>query len=508
MNRLYIALLLCFTILSSCGTTPTRELTIRNPAVSGRFYPSDPEDLAHSIDTFLENAIEPVVDSPVAIVVPHAGYVYSGQICADGFRQAMGNDYDLIVVLGTNHTTQGFLKISVNDCDGYRTPLGVASVDTSLVKELLQHDELVEYNPAVHRSEHSVEVQIPFIQRIFPSTPILPVVVGMPEPEMCTAFGHLLAELVGERKVLIVASSDLSHYPSYEDANRVDRATLESILQMDPHQFFDATQDQLRSSIPNLSTCACGAGPIMVAMTAASALNASHPTILSYANSADIPVGSQDRAVGYGAVAFSAQVASAFPAPFPPRENANLPSPLNDSLRRSLLNHARQTITRYLATETFPLTRSLDPCLRANRGGFVTLTKHGELRGCIGHMAQDMPLCNVIGAMAFQASQNDRRFYPVTLDEMDDIEIEISLLTPYERVSGPDDIVIGRDGVLIRKNGRSAVYLPHVAPEQGWDITETLQHLCRKAGLPSNAWRDNMEFFTFQAEVFSENDYH
>jgi AmmeMemoRadiSam system protein A len=163
---------------------------------------------------------------------------------------------------------------------------------------------------------------------------------------------------------------------------------------------------------------------------------------------------------------------------------------------------------RYLTTETTPLARGFDPALQLDQGAFVTLKKKGDLRGCIGHMAEDMPLCQVVGFCALQSAFNDRRFSPVELSELRDIDIEISVLTPYRRVGGYDAIRIGRDGVLMEKSGRSAVFLPSVAVEQGWNREEMLSHLSAKAGLSSDAWKKDAVFYTFQAVAFSESELH
>jgi AmmeMemoRadiSam system protein A len=138
---------------------------------------------------------------------------------------------------------------------------------------------------------------------------------------------------------------------------------------------------------------------------------------------------------------------------------------------------------------------------------FVTLKKKGELRGCIGHMIADEPLGKLVGTMALQAAFNDRRFPPLTADELQDIEIEISVLTPMKQVADASDILVGRDGVLLSKNGQSAVFLPQVATEQGWSREEMLKHLCQKAGLSADCWKQKAQFSTFQALVFSESEF-
>ena len=175
--------------------------------------------------------------------------------------------------------------------------------------------------------------------------------------------------------------------------------------------------------------------------------------------------------------------------------------------KRKLLALARETLARIFSTETVPLARGCGANLQQPRGVFVTLRKRGELRGCIGRMVGNEPLCKMAGTMALQAAFQDNRFRPLAADELKDVEIEISVLTPMKPVAGVSDIVVGRDGVLLMKEGRSAVFLPQVATEQGWNREEMLDHLCLKAGLKAGSWREGARFSTFQAIVFGESEF-
>jgi len=331
--------------------------------------------------------------------------------------------------------------------------------------------------------------------------------VGHPDVKVCTSFGGALAKVLQGRKALIVASSDLSHYPDYEGAARSDRAILEAIAKLDPEGVHSAAEAQMKLGLRGLSTCACGEAPILAAMAAAKALGATRGAVVSHASSGDTLFGEKDRVVGYGAVAF-------YPGAGEPDVKAlekKTPAPEGQDLlpedKKALLALARDTIDRYLSTKTVPLPRNLGPRCERNRGAFVTLKKKGELRGCIGHMAEDSPLPWVVGAMALQAALNDRRFSPLRAAELPDLEIEISMLTPAKPISKVSDIVLGRDGVVLKKGGRSAVYLPQVATEQGWSLEQMLDNLSRKAGLSAGSWREGAQFSTFQAVVFHESEF-
>jgi hypothetical protein len=481
---------------------------VRKPAVAGEFYPSDRERLSRAVAGFLDDALSPSGERPIAIVSPHAGYVYSGQIAADAYKEAAAFDYETVVILGVNHTTPGFDGISVYPSGGFETPLGVAPIDEALAASVMAADKRFAFVPTVHEREHSIEVQVPFIQTVFPKAKILSAVVGTQDPSVCARFGEALAAAAGEKNILIVASSDLSHYPRYEDAVRVDRATLDAIASLDAGTFESETAGWMHKGVQELGTCACGEGPILVAMAAAKRLGARGARIISYANSGSTSVGDHARVVGYGAVSF---VARSGVIPSLSQEDQERPAGENASFtaeqKTALLRFARETIRRYITTETLPLPRGFDPALGRKSGAFVTLKKNGELRGCIGRMSEDLPLYQVVGYCALQSAFNDRRFPPLEPEELSAVEIEISVLTPYKRINGYQEIQIGRDGVVIEKDGRSAVFLPQVAVEQGWSRDEMLEQLSLKAGLPRDAWKKNAVFRTFQATVFGESEH-
>lgn len=477
---------------------------VRVPAVAGRFYPDDPVKLKRAIGFHLAAALPPKGGTPIALIAPHAGYVFSGQICADAYNQAAGHDFDLVVLLGTNHTVSGFTGVSIYPEGGYRTPLGIAQIDGEVASALIDADESFTFREEVHRREHSIEVHVPFVQSLFPGAKIVAAIVGAPDLSLCRRFGLALARVLAGKKALIVASSDLSHYPDYADANRTDGATLETILKMDPVLVATTLGNHLKAGTPNLSTAACGAGPILSAMIAAKALGADCARLISYANSGDTLVGQTSRVVGYGAVSFAADPACRTQPQARPHRLLN-PGPPTPEQGKTLLAFARATLEQVLTADTLPLVRGFEPSLEQPCGAFVTLKSGGRLRGCIGHMADDTPLCRVIGTMALQAAFNDRRFSPLSLGELNDIVIEISVLTPFSPIDRPEEIRIGRDGVLIRKDGRSAVYLPQVAVEQSWARDEMLDHLCRKAVLPSGCWKNGARLYTFQATIFSES---
>ncbi len=505
-----ILLIISLCCSTSCEANKMLNNDIREPAVAGKFYPDSAAKLRNAIEQFLQDALPVKVKKPVAIIVPHAGYIFSGQICADGFKQVSHEKYDVIVILGTNHTNSSFQKISLYPGSGFRTPLGKAPIDRKVISALIKEDPAdCVLDKSLHESEHSVEVMVPFIQVIFPDAKIVPVVVGSPDMQICARFGRALAKVLKNRRALIVASSDLSHYPSAENAGFVDRETLAVVAKLDPGIFQATLKSQAGRSIPNLHTSVCGEAPILATMVAAGDLGATRGVVVSYANSGDMSVGDRSRVVGYGAVVFTAEDKDkGKPAATSSQPTAaTVSAELTPSDKKAMLTFARKTISRILTTGTVPLARGFEARLQQPRGVFVTLRKKGDLRGCIGRMIADEPLARLVGVMSLQAAFNDKRFPQLTADELKDIEIEISVLTPMKQVAGADDIVVGRDGVLLAKDGYSAVFLPQVATEQGWNREQMLDHLCLKAGLTVGSWKKGAKFSTFQAIVFSESQF-
>jgi hypothetical protein len=502
--KIFMLALICLSFSECKGQTD--ESFIRNRVVAGKFYPADSSKLRNALKYFFEDAVSGGKDSPIAIIAPHAGYIFSGQIAADAFNQAKNFDYDVVIILGTNHTTPGFNKISIYPQGGFRTPLGIAYIDQNITDLLLKEDADCVSDIKPHESEHSVETQVPFIQYLFPKAKIVPIIIGSADLQLCTKFGKALAKILKDKKALIVASSDLSHYPKYEDAVSTDKNTLDVIKKMNTSDIQQEFYRKVNSGIPSLVTCACGEGPILSLITAANDLGGNNASIISYANSGNTLVGDNNRVVGYGAVAFYKTAQNTNVTEKTDKNISKEFSTELDSLDKiSLLKLARRSIEQYLTSETLPLPRNLTNLMNSKRGAFVTLKKNGELRGCIGSMVETLPLYNVVGKMALQAAFNDTRFHPLEFNELSQIEIEISVLTPLVKINNADEIVLGRDGVVLKKGNKQAVFLPQVATEQGWSKEQFLTQLCYKAGLNATDWK-TATLYTFKAEVFSEID--
>ena len=462
---------------------------IRPAAVAGAFYPDDPDKAQAMVDQYLAPA-RSLDGEPMALIVPHAGWVYSGQVAAVAYKQIERIEYDAIVIVGSRHTDYAFDGISVYAQGAYQTPVGAVAVDEALAAQLLAAHERIVFERGVHEREHSIEVQLPFLRRVCPDCAFVPVIIGSPTPENLDILSEALVDVLRDKKALVIASSDLSHYSPYDDAVRVDTATLVAIETLDAERVSAVMASQMALGVPNLVTCACGEGAIVVTMRVAQALGADHARILRYANSGDAG-GDLSRVVGYGAAMFWRWQ----------------PPELDAAQQSELLAIARQSIEDYVASGKEPAFEPLaDPALNRLLGAFVTLMLEDELRGCIGHMQGDAPLYQTVAQAAVDAAIHDPRFPPLPVVDLQDVEIEVSVLSPFKRVRDvydESDIEVGRHGLYLLYGQQRGVLLPQVPVDEGWDRAEFLEQICVKSGLPPGCW-EQATLYTFTAQVFGE----
>lgn len=475
--------------------------TVRQPAVAGGFYPASPAELKRMIDGFLSNVPKGEVKERIyALISPHAGYQFSGQVAAYSFKELEGRHFDTVIIIGPSHHVR-LDGASVGDWNFYETPLGRVEVDRKMARKIREYSPKLSFLPSAHQREHSVEVEVPFLQMVLKDFLIVPVVMGNPTQENCQILAQAVLEAIGDRRVLLVASTDMSHYPSYENARRVDLHTLSAIESFAPQKVFQSDRDILSRGIPNLGCTLCGLGPVVTVMMMAKRLGAEKVKVLHYANSGDVVVGgakSRDRVVGYGAVVFyTAKIET----------EGGKPMDVTDEDKAELLRIARTTLEHILRKEGPPEFEPKSERLKERRGAFVTLTNQGRLRGCIGHFPADTPLYKIVSQMAIAAATQDYRFFynPVTLQELDQIRIEISILSPMKRITDVNQIRMGVDGIYIRQGAQAGTFLPQVATETGWSREEFLNHCCQdKAGLPPECWKKGAEIYTYTATVFHE----
>jgi AmmeMemoRadiSam system protein B/AmmeMemoRadiSam system protein A len=474
---------------------------VRKPAVAGQFYPGDPVTLTKELSDFFKNAKkEPVPGKIVALISPHAGYVYSGQVAAYSFKLLEGLSFETVVVISPHHRG-GFPGASVYGGGAYETPLGTIPVDTLVAGQIADASEKVVVSTQGHASgwggEHSLEVELPFLQLVLGEFKLVPIVMGQQDWSTCQALGQALSGALQGKNSLIVASTDLSHYHPYDEAVRLDHIVIDHVNSFDPQ----GLHHDLASGICE----ACGGGPVVATMLAARGLGADKAKVLHYANSGDV-TGDRSGVVGY----MAAVIYDSESTPKSPRKSEEKKSEgesgLSEDDRETLLNIARTTIEHRVRGEAVPRFDVDSPILKENRGAFVTIHEHGSLRGCIGYIQAIKPLYITIQEMAEAAALNDHRFPPVSPEELESLDLEISVLTPLRKIEDVSEIVTGKHGIVLKKGYHQGVFLPQVATEQGWDRTTFLNEICFKAGIhDENCWKEkDAEIFIFSAEVFKE----
>jgi hypothetical protein len=474
----------------------------REAAVAGLFYPKQPAELERTVDELLAAAKPQPVERLRGLVCPHAGYRFSGPVAATAYKLLRPQEFDTVIVLGPSHYAS-FAGASVADATRFTTPLGAIPV-SPLAAELAREKPLALAGPCdverpdwwrqsplvppaagqdtPHTWEHSLEVQLPFLQRTLKQFSLVPIVFGDVEPE---AVARVLAGRL-DAKTLVVASSDLSHYHTYEEARQRDTTCVEAICRLNI--------EWMRGQE------ACGKGPILALMHLARQ-RGWKPRLLDCRNSGDTS-DERSRVVGYAAVAF-VEDRQAAAEPAPPR--------CSPAERKALLDLARQSLAAAVRGAPPPKdSAGLSARFRSAGACFVTLTERGQLRGCIGHIFPQMPLVEAVVSNAAHAALEDPRFPPVVPDEIDRIHIEISLLSvpqPLE-FGSPAELLArlrpGVDGVVLRVGRHQATYLPQVW-EQIPEKPEFLGELARKAGLPADAWKSpEARVLTYQVEAFAE----
>jgi len=468
----------------------------RQPAVAGKFYPDRPDELRRTLDTLFSKAVaHKDLPNVVAIIVPHAGYVYSGEVAASGFNQVdPDRAYDNVFVLGPSHHV-GFEGAAVYCSGNFITPLGTVEVNRTLGEDLIKKNTMFTGRTDAHAYEHSIEVEVPFLQvRLKKRFRIVPIVLGANRPETCQRIGEALKSFLNEKNLFVI-STDFSHYPKYEDAVTVDKETAEAIMSNSPDNLIKTLRRYEQSSMPNLATCLCGVSGVLTLlyMTSPSPDVTYYP--IQYKNSGDIPVGDKEHVVGYYAIAVTKQA-----------KPSKASFELDIKEKTALLAIARRTVEHYIRTRSVPQTdpATLSDALKTPSGAFVTLNKHGVLRGCIGRFDASEPLYKVVQEMAVASSTQDYRFKPVEEGEVKDLKIEISVLTPMRKISSIDEFQLGKHGIYIRKGLRSGTFLPQVALETGWTKEEFLGHCAQdKAGIGWEGWKD-ADLYVYEALVFSE----
>ena len=467
---------------------------IRPPAVAGAFYPQDPQELRSMVQGFLDRAPQAGQGEPKAFVSPHAGYIYSGQVAAYGYKnlkKAPANTPRRVIVLAPSH--RSYLDgVSVGNYSAYQTPLGEVEIDQMAVNQLAAHPD-VSRDPESHKMDHSLEVQLPFLQETLVNFRLVPVMFG-------DISGVQLADIIAtcwQPGDMIIGSSDLSHFHPYDKAMELDQISHDAVLSRQPRK---------------IESCeACGKTGISAILEIARR-NKWQPSLANYCNSGD-SAGDKSRVVGYATYLFYPDqgTGSIQPAtnigkkPMADNSTASLPHPDLPGLVR---RHLEKKLGGENGADAATLAKEC-PALDKMGATFITLTKGGALRGCIGSLVAHRPLAQDLLENGLCAAIKDPRFPPVTLEELATLRVEVSLLSEPEPLLYHDaeDLLAclkpGIHGVILKKDGRQSTFLPQVWDQLPDPIT-FLTHLCQKAGLSGDCWQHNPQILTYTVEKTKE----
>jgi AmmeMemoRadiSam system protein B/AmmeMemoRadiSam system protein A len=506
---------------------------VRPPVLAGTWYPGDPETLRRAVVTYLAgaDARQRPPGRPTMVVVPHAGYLYSGPTAGRVYGLLRGERYERVFVLAPSHR-QALTQLALPAEEAFATPLGEVAVDLEATAGLARQAGFAPQAGA-HAQEHAIEIQLPFLQVVFGAElRIVPILVP-PLDEDVRRHAAAALGLWSDGDALFVVSTDFTHYGAAygfqpfrdrvpERLRELDGGAIERILSRDA--------EGLLAYGERTGLTMCGIEATVLALSVK--LPRGGAALVDYARSADRQ-GDYSLSVSYAGMMLSGPAETG-----EPQEQAAATARSQPAAARAagsgaeqdeagspggslapeesdfLLALARRTVEAAARGKPPPSPerlagaqgRSLGGRLSEPRGVFVTLTRKGRLRGCIGSLRAERPLAAAVVQNSLAAARHDPRFSPVAPDELAEITVEISILTPLRDVPGPGDIELGRHGILLSKGPARAVFLPQVATEQGWDLNTTLDHLALKAGLPAGAWREGARFQVFEAEIHGEKE--
>jgi len=500
MRTVILVLLLIFTIME----TFSQEITVdRQPIAAGRFYPADKETLINDISKLFKICKKlPEKQEVRAIISPHAGYVFSGEVAAAAYSAIPENKkYKNIFIIGSSHV-MAFDGASVYNSGDYITPMGKIKVNREIANKLIKENKKFNFPTTAHLQEHSLEVQLPFIQYYFKETPlIVPIIIGTDNEGTVKKIAEILSPWFTSENLFVI-SSDFSHYPTYNDAVEIDNLTANSIISGDPAAFLNTLNKNSSRKVRGLATSMCGWTSGLTLLYLAEGNHQLEFKLIDYCNSGDSPYGGKNEVVGYNAIALINKYQDSKFEPdkendfsLSQEESSMLFTIARNSIRYKLLENRRVAIDETTIPSKF----------KKPLGAFVTLKINGALRGCIGRFVTSDPLFKVVQESALSSAFDDPRFAPLTKEEFEKAEVEITVLGPLKKIDDISKIVLGKHGIYIKKDFRSGTMLPQVATENGWTVEEFLGYTSReKAGLGWDGWRE-AELFIYDGLILEEN---
>lgn len=472
----------------------------RKPYAAGRFYSGDASTLKADLKNLFSKAEQAKYQNVQAVIVPHAGYPFSGVVAASGYKQVdPAREFEHVFVIATSHNDY-YPGASIYSKGNYETPLGEVEVDRALAQKLIDENKVFSFHAKAHQSEHSLEVQLPFLQYYLQKPfRIVPIVIGTREPSACAAIAEALRPYFNSRNLFVI-STDFSHYPSYEDAREVDKKTADAVVANSCDHFLKVLSANESSGISNLATAMCGWSSVLTLLNLTQGAPAYEYHQVQYMNSGDSDYfPDKSRVVGYYSIVVTENLTKDTDTP----GDAFI---LTEKDKSDLLGIARLTMEEYVRKGKTPKldVSGFSENIKRHGGAFVTLNKEGQLRGCIGRFEADAPLYVVVQEMAKAAATKDHRFPKVKEEEFGDIGIEISVLTPMRKIGSVEEIELGRHGIYIRKGQANGTFLPQVATETGWTLEEFLGHCARdKARIGWDGWK-TADIYVYEALIFHE----
>lgn len=461
----------------------------REPAVAGTFYSSDPGELIEQLKNCFDNTEGIISNKISALIVPHAGYSYSGIVAASAYTHVNPDAaYENIFVIGSSHHVS-FHAASVYNKGHYKTPLGVVPVNLDLTNALIRDNKDFVFNREAHAEEHTIEVQLPFLQyRIKQINQIVPIIIGVKDYDSCRRIAEALRPYFNSKN-LFIFSTDFSHYPTDEDARVIDEKTANAICQNNAQRLIEQLEENNSSKVSNLYTSLCGWSSVLTLTYLTEGNSKYKYKRIKYMNSSEFVNMRKNRVVGYQSIMI---------------ENDEYKTDcISEDNKNMLLKIANNALQKHLGLNEELVTINNLDCLKQFNSVFVSIYVDGKLRGCIGQFSSEKELPELVASLAVTSAFNDDRFPPVSANELKGLRIEISVLTPLQKIYSIEEIELGKHGVHIEKDGKKGTFLPQVAIKTGWNLKEFLGHLARdKAHIGWEGWR-KADLYVFEAIVFS-----
>lgn len=466
----------------------------RQPYVAGKFYSADNLTLTRDIEDLFRNCRKSDTGRQVrAIIAPHAGYVFSGKIAASAFSTIpAGTKYSNIFVIGSSHV-MSFDGASVYSTGDFLTPLGKLAVNRDIASKLIKDNKVFDFPATAHAQEHSLEVQLPFIQYYFKDTvSIVPIIIGSQKAATIKQIAEALTPYFTPENLFVI-SSDFSHYPPYEEARETDLETALALASGKPAFFLSALEKNAARKINGMVTSMCGWTSGLVLMYLAEGNDNLEFNLIDYSNSGDSPYGGKREVVGYHAISLFEKT------------KVEQDFSFTEDEKKQLFSLARNSIMARFDNVKGPQdAENLSPRLGEQLGVFVTLKVDGALRGCIGRFVSSDPLYEAVKSSAVSSAFGDPRFTPLSREEFEKANIEITVLGPLQKIDSINDLVLGRHGIYIKKDNRSGTMLPQVATENGWTREQFLGYTSRdKVGIGWDGWKE-AELYVYDGIVLEE----